>query len=145
MIKRLVAEVTSAFKALLEDGFRVIDEHAEESFGNATVTLGRGHVRVRVSTDRGDALVEVASSSEPNNWYVLRPLLTVLTGRDVGEVSADLALAAELIGKYASALEQELEPARFAAFKAKLASHGDVGEADRQQKLQEYARRLKGN
>ena len=69
-----VEQVKKRFRYLTDDyGFSVVDERYDpEAFGNSLVQFQSSLVGVRVALDRGQVLIDIGSSSEPQvSWFSL--------------------------------------------------------------------------
>jgi len=69
----LKEELLPDFDWFLRDfGFTIVGEDYHPlSFGNSYVVLNSCHFRLRLIRDRGEVFGEVASLSEPENWWCL--------------------------------------------------------------------------
>jgi hypothetical protein len=73
VLKTLKEELLPDFDWFLRDfGLTIVEEDYHPlSFGNSYVVLNSRHFRLRLIRDRGQVMGEVASLSEPENWWSL--------------------------------------------------------------------------
>jgi hypothetical protein len=77
MLRRELTEQVPRF--FDELGFRIVqDEYDANSFGNSVLTLESHELRLRFIRDRGQLFGEVASPSEPDNWWNLEDVWDIL-------------------------------------------------------------------
>lgn len=94
----LKQEVTEQLPWLIHDyGLRIVeDEFDPMSFGNSFVVLESPVLLIRFIRDRGQVFAEVASHSEPRNWFNLEHVCELSTGR-IDALDLDLPSVGELL------------------------------------------------
>src|SRR5438874_13683867 len=73
---RIADAFTNYLKAhsFCERSYSIVEQH----FGNSILCARSNDFEIRFVTDRGDLFIDVAASSDPNNWYSLDALLEIL-------------------------------------------------------------------
>lgn len=66
LLSAVEAQLVPAVEAL---GVSVVDHETSASFGNATVTLQSGELRLRVVRERSQVFVDFGSAAKPHSWF----------------------------------------------------------------------------
>lgn len=100
--------------ALQHIGFEPVNSQESKYFGDALVVLKRGFLRVRITRDRGQILVDFASSANPERWfnsyYVCRHLQLIPANMEINRELPYLGGVAHLIEANADKLESLFDP-----------------------------------
>lgn len=106
---------------LLARGFELISPKTDDSaFGDSSIVLEGHGLRIRISRDRGQEFVEVASKHHPDEWFDLSLLLQAFGPREMCLELTDLEIEAPLLEGVLPKLEKALAEENWEATYRKL-------------------------
>lgn len=127
LLRELESILDRKFKAV---GYSVLQRLALPGIG-AFVTLATRGIWIRVTSEYGDYLVDVATPQHPDEWHHAPELLLLVAGRaytpgsvDVGKTVAELDICCDLVAKNVDRFEDLLSAPRRADTLRRLEAMG---------------------
>jgi hypothetical protein len=114
---RYVAEKTEEFRQLIESRGLTVTNRTPARPDNdyAVVTFEDSALRIRISRDRGDQFVELASRLEPENWYALDTVMRAVNNAPLEISGPGLSLCAAILEQNFAAIRDAFMPERWPA------------------------------